>query len=212
MQSKTLLMDISHRYADRTFRSTELANRLKVSRKIASNRLRRLHQMGFLKRRRQKRFCLWSRRKLISVKYRYGMPYRVRARVPRIRPCYKGFEYVYSLSRQGKSYVGWLRNRKPLEDIAYFTLLKEVMTALPEDLRYTLGGLGAVRGGYKYHGPTRQLRFLDNPATPLLVLVLQNQALQTENERLKRELFKAEVKAWCSEERACSARACSPEA
>jgi hypothetical protein len=52
-----------------------------------------------------------------------------------ILPCFKGFQYVYSLSRQGQSYVRWLRDRKPLEDIAYFTLLNDVMMALPEDLR-----------------------------------------------------------------------------
>ena len=138
----------------------------------------------------------------MTVSHRYGIPYRMHGRMPRFHPCFKGFEYVYSLSRQGQSYVKWLRDRKPLEDIVYFTLLKEVMMALPEDLRHTIGTLGALRAGYRYHGPTRQLKLFDNPVGPLVIAVLQSQALQTENERLRFESLKAELKTWCGEERA----------
>jgi hypothetical protein len=183
MQSKTLLVDISERYPEQPFTCKEVAYSLNITRKLASNGLRRLHQMGFVNRQRQKRFCLWSRRKTLSVKFLNGIPYQVHARKPLFFPSNKGFEYSYSLSRQGRSYVKWLKDQKPLEDTAYFALLKDVMTALPEDLRHRLGTLGAVRADYKYHGPARQLRLIDNPANPLLVVDLENQSLHRENER-----------------------------
>jgi hypothetical protein len=66
---------------DQTMRST-------VSTKSISNELRRLYQMGFLKRKRIKRECTTSRGKT----------------------CFRGYEYVYSLSSQGRKYLGYLTN------------------------------------------------------------------------------------------------------
>jgi hypothetical protein len=59
-----------------------------VSTKSISNELRRLYQMGFLKRKRIKRECTTSRGKT----------------------CFRGYEYVYSLSSQGRKYLGYLTN------------------------------------------------------------------------------------------------------
>ena len=136
----------------------------------------------------------------MSVNYRHGVP-QIKAKPLRFFPCNKGIEYCYSLSKQGLSYVRWLNQSKPQEDICYLTMLGKVMQALPENLRYALGFSGLIRSSYRYHGPTRQLRLLDNTANPLIHVVVSHFDLQRENERLNFELFEAMFKEEVSEER-----------
>jgi len=120
-----------------------------------------------------------SRKKLLSVNYRHGVP-QIKAKPLRFFPCNKGIEYCYSLSKQGLSYVRWLNQSKPQEDISYLTMLGKVMQALPENLRYALGFSGLIRSSHRYHGPTRQLRLLDNTANPLIHVVVSHFDLQRE--------------------------------
>lgn len=62
--------------------------RSEVSKKSISNELRRLYVMGFLKRERIKRECETKSGKT----------------------CFRGYEYVYSISRQGWKYLDFLNN------------------------------------------------------------------------------------------------------
>jgi hypothetical protein len=94
---------------DQTMRST-------VSTKSISNELRRLYQMGFLKRKRIKRECTTNRGKT----------------------CYRGYEYVYSLSSQGRKYLGYLTNqeRQTTElrvSLADRLILEDITKKLPND-------------------------------------------------------------------------------
>jgi len=134
--------------------------------KQASNGLRRLHQMGFLGRKRARRACISSKTGKL---------------------CNKGYKYIYRLRKQGISYAEWLKTGKPLEDFAYSRLTFQVMSYLPQDLRDTLSILSLSRSAQNYHGPSRNLRLLDNNLVPVCSLVLQNQALQSENRKLQNE-------------------------
>jgi hypothetical protein len=73
------------------------------------------------------------------------------------------------------------------------------MEALPEQLRFDLEILSALRGTFKYQGPTRQLRLIDNPVNSLLILSARNLGLQRENQRLGVACFKAMLEAGRSE-------------
>jgi len=94
---------------------------------------------------------------------------------------------MYRLSKQGISYAEWLRTGKTVEDFAYSKLTFEVMSHLPQDLRHMLSMLSLSRSAQKYHGPSRNLRLLDNNLVPVCSLILQNRALQSENSKLQNE-------------------------
>jgi len=69
------------------FSSRSVAARLRIPVSEASLDLMRLHKMGFLKRERVVRIC------------RNGFT-----------TCRRGYQYLYGFSRQGKSYLEWLKN------------------------------------------------------------------------------------------------------
>ena len=134
---------------------------LGISVKQASNCLRRLHQMGFLKKKRTKRRCL-----------SHG------------KTCYRGFKYIYSFSKQGSSYVKWLREWKPVEDLYYARLTSDIISTLPQGLRNEISVLSLFRASWKYRGSTRNLRLFDNDAVPLASLITRNLELAEENKKL----------------------------
>jgi hypothetical protein len=87
----------------------------RFSKKMMSNDLRRLYTMGLLKRRRVKREC----------KTRSG------------KTCFRGYEYKYSISNQGKSYVEYLINpeaqrRAESEDFNDFAVRAIIERKYPE--------------------------------------------------------------------------------
>ena len=204
-------MEINRRYPlGAEFTSTELAGVEKARLKKTSNSLRRLHQMGFLRRRRVKRYCYTPNleqiskkpvRKLFRVRVQDGSVRLVRRKI-HLRFCRRGYQYRYSLSRQGSSYVKWLRNVKPIEDMAYLSLNERVMEALPGSVRHDLGMLGALRATYRYRGPSRHLTFIENPASLLTYAFAQNLELKHQIGRLKIELLKATLRESRSEARA----------
>jgi hypothetical protein len=161
---RELLLMIDETFRDQAFTTDALALRLNRPKKRLSNSLARLHRMGFLKRERVKRPS-------VTLKGTF---------------CYKGFQYRYKLSKQGQSYIRWLRERKLIEDIAYVTLMAKVYSCLPEDLRKSIALIGALRSTYKYRGPQRHFRFLDNDASPLIHLTMEHAKLARENWVLKR--------------------------
>jgi hypothetical protein len=88
----------------------------KVSTKTISNELRRLYLMGVLKRKRIKRECETKSGKT----------------------CFRGYEYVYSISRQGWKYLEFLTNpeRQDNESFvssAYSMALDSITKDFPED-------------------------------------------------------------------------------
>ena len=103
----------------------------------------------------------------------------------------KGYEYLYSLSKQGLSYVDWMKHSKPLEDCLYLDLQRRVMQALPDPLRNEMAGLAFIRAGFKYRGPARQMRLLENPAAPVMVMAARMEELKRKNEEDLHELLKA---------------------
>jgi hypothetical protein len=80
-----------------------------------------------------------------------------------------------------------VRGFRHTEDFAYSKLTFEVMSYLPQDLRDTLSMLSLSRSAQNYHGPSRNLKLLDNNSVPVCSLILQNQALQSENRKLQNE-------------------------
>ena len=148
------------------FTSRDVALKLRASVKQVSNDLRRLHQMGFLRRRRRKRFCLSRNGRL----------------------CCKGYEYVYSFSRQGLSYVRWLRGGRLLDDLREAELAMKVFSSLPEDLRDEVLIEAASRLGRGYRGPRRRFMLFDEEVFSVAAVAHENVRLQRENSVLRAEL------------------------
>lgn len=121
--------------------------------------------MGFLRRKRSKRSCLSKKGRL----------------------CYKGYEYFYIVSEQGKSYLKWMRVQRPLEELAIINLNKEILDHLPQELKNKLLIQAAIRSSYRYKGPSRQFRLIDNEAIPIANTLLENQKLVKENFTLSKE-------------------------
>jgi hypothetical protein len=161
MNFRNLLVTLG-RMENQEYTSGEVAIRLAQSARNVSNDLRRVHQMGFLKRRRIRRLCLSKTGK----------------------PCYKGREYKYSLSEQGRSYLAWMREQKPFEDVAQTSLDTEVLSYLPHDLRNRLLAIVAIRNSRRYRGPNRNFRLVDNEVLPIANLTLENQRLSEKNRDL----------------------------
>ena len=84
------LLIISLLLKDGWFDSRLVSAAIGIPVKTVSNDLRRLYFMGFLKRRRVKRACLSKKGKV----------------------CFKGYQYEYSLSKQGLSYINYMMNKE----------------------------------------------------------------------------------------------------
>jgi hypothetical protein len=111
----------------------------------------------------------------------------------------KGYEYLYSLSKQGLSYVDWMKRVKPLEDCLYLDLQRRVMQALPDPLRNEIAGLAFIRAGFKYRGPARQMRLLENPAAPVMAMAarIEEQGRRNKEDQLEllKEIFRLQNRA-----------------
>ena len=147
------------------FDSHAVASHFHMPVKRASNDLRRLWRMGFLKRTSRKRSCLIRGGKL----------------------CNKGFEYRYHLSSQGVDYVKWLQGGKMGEDFAHQALISEVLSHLPEELKDRLSMLNLAKATRRYKGPSRNMNLLDSNAVPVTHLSAERARLQSEKERLEVE-------------------------
>jgi hypothetical protein len=145
------------------FDSHAVASHFHMPVKRASNDLRRLWRMGFLKRTSVKRSCLIRGGKL----------------------CHKGFEYRYHLSSQGVDYVKWLQGGKMAEDFAHEALISEVLSHLPEGLKDRLSMLNLAKATRRYKGPSRNMNLLDSNAVPVTHLSAERTRLQSENAKLK---------------------------
>jgi hypothetical protein len=147
------------------FGSHDVASNFHVPVKHASNDLRRLWRMGFLRRASVKRSCLTDMGKI----------------------CNKGFEYKYRLSSQGIKYVRWLKEWKAFEDFAYAKLTSEVLSYLPDELKDRLSILSLAKAARRYRGPSRNTNLLDSNAVPVIHLFTERMRLRSEKEKLELE-------------------------
>ena len=163
MNFRALLSLIANRYGDRTtFTSRRLATAIGRPFKETSNGLRILQNMHFLSRKRVSRDCLTSSGK----------------------PCRRGYEYEYSINRQGLSYVRWLREGKPLKDATIGVATMAVLDHLPPDLRQQMALYELVRPKSKYRGPGSNRQLLDRLLEPKAVIEAELSRLVSENSSL----------------------------
>ena len=130
MQFRLLLKWLKDRYGIGEFDSSRVASALDLKKKLASNDLRRLYRMGFLKRKRVKRSCI-GRRGFIN----------------------RGFQYMYSFSKHGLSYVEWLEKGKVVEDFAVADLRSDAILRLPEDMKRGVLTVQMAEEVKPYRGP-----------------------------------------------------------
>ena len=130
MQFRLLLKWLRDRYGIGEFDSGRVASTLVLKKKLVSNDLRRLYRMGFLKRKRVKRSCI-GRRGFIN----------------------RGFQYTYSFSRHGLSYVDWLEKGKLVEDIAVAGLRSDVISRHPDDMKRGVLTVKIAEEVKPYRGP-----------------------------------------------------------
>ena len=163
MNFQTLLIKLEN--IGERFTSTSVSDIIKRPIKEVSNDFRRLHGMQFLRRERRKRSCLSKKGK----------------------NCYKGFEYVYSLSKQGRSYLKWMRDQMPIEKIALINLNKEIIEYLPERLVNQIFHLITARSTYKYRGPNRHFRLTDNDLFFIAYNLSENKKIIQDNFNLQKD-------------------------
>jgi hypothetical protein len=84
--------------------------------KRTSKDLRRLYGMGFLKRERRKRSCV------INLLKPGKLPF-----------CNKGFEYSYSFSEQGISYLHWLKKERQIENVVNAEIILRITRYAPKE-------------------------------------------------------------------------------
>jgi hypothetical protein len=149
--------------AEGGFDSRVVASRFHMPVKHASNDLKRVWRMGFLKRTKCKRDCLTLTGKI----------------------CSRGFEYKYRLSSQGMKYAEWLKGRKMIEDLAYAKLTSEVLSHLPDDLKDRLSMLSLAKAARRYRGPSRNANLLESNAVPVIHLSTERMRLRSEKEKLE---------------------------
>jgi len=174
MNFRTLLSNLSN-LEEEGFISRFIAFHLKKPVKEISNDLRRMHRMGFLRRKRVKRLCFLKNG----------------------QSCYKGYEYIYVISKQGKNYLKWMREKRSIENLAYIKLQKEIADYLPQELQNRILQKVSFRSLSKYKGPNRHFRLIDNELFFITNTISENQKLAKANLNLIQDylsLFKENIR------------------
>jgi hypothetical protein len=162
MHWQKILLKIEEKFGkERKFTSSDVAWRLGLKKSEASGKLMILYRMKLLKRDRFKRFCLTSKVKL----------------------CNKGIAYRYSFSKQGLSYLDWLRNQKPVNDLAIAKIYSDILSHLPEDLKQKLILIGLQGQQKRFKRASGAFFGLHPEAFP----VIQYNQMLSENNELKGE-------------------------
>jgi hypothetical protein len=116
----------------------------------ASQYLSRLHAMGFLTRRKQKRVCISKNGK----------------------QCVKGYYYDYSVSSQGRKYLQWMREGRPLQQAMYLQMMSRMPPFLTDEDKEKLPYFASYAlEQMRYRGPSRAVQdfgFLMGAALPML--------------------------------------------
>ena len=161
--------------------STFLAAVLNTSTKQASRCLSRLHSMGFLVREKDKRLCISKSGK----------------------ECHKGYYYEYALSSQGRKYIQWMRETRPLRRGMYLTLMNNITSYLSDSEKGMLPYLASyVQNEMRYRGPSREAQefgLLMAAALPALTGKLAEMSKRITLLELKRDQLEAAVKEQASQ-------------
>lgn len=151
--------------------SRNIAAKLGKPVKEISNDLRRLKKMNLVKRDLEERLC----------------------RLGQGKTCHKGYQYIYYLSKQGQSYLRWLKETKPAEDLAYLNLMNEIAEYLPLELKQSILAYFLKTATCKYKGPSRRLGFFNNPTAAIAVLQSENRRLVEENKELVLDAIRSRI-------------------
>lgn len=153
--------------------SRELASEFRRPVKEISNDLRRMRLMGFVKRIRERRLC-HSR-------------YMIRSR----ELFYRGFQYSYYLSEQGKRYLKWMNEKKQTWDRTYRQNLNMIAANLQAGLKKQLFEYYFCRSvrtkARKYKSPSHRYEFLADLAFTNSAIFGEPSPLELENQRLTEE-------------------------
>jgi hypothetical protein len=151
--------------------SRNIAAKLGKSVKEISNDLIRLKKMGLVKRYLEERLCRLGQR----------------------RTCHKGYQYTYCLSKQGQSYLKWMKETKPAEDLAHLNLMNEIAEYLPPERKQAILAYLLKRTTYKYKGPSRRLGSFNNPTAAIAILQSENRSLVEENKELVLDAIRSRI-------------------
>ena len=91
------------------------------------------------------------------------------------------------MSRQGESYLNWMKNQKPIEDLQDTILMHDVMRHLPREIKYKLYYDALIKTTYKYRGPRRRFNSFDENLIALTYLSIENNELKEQVKNLKAE-------------------------
>ena len=72
--------------------------------------------------------------------------------------CHKGYYYGYAFSSQGKKYVRWMRDSKPLEDALGAVMIGRVASDLPREISDPITAFRRYRASMRYKGPSRGMQ------------------------------------------------------
>lgn len=142
--------------------SSAMAMHMDVKREVASLALMRLHRMGFLKRAKVVRRC-------------HNRSYT--------RYYNRGYQYRYSLSKQGVSYLRWYRDGRVTKQVVGAFYFANVFKSLPPNVVGDFVTLGLLRQSTKFMRSSNAFNYLELTPFPLAHYI----SLVFENSRLKRE-------------------------
>ena len=156
MNWRETLLKIEEIAGESSITSSSIAVSMGVKREVASLAMMRLHQMGFLKRKKRDRRC----HDRSYIKY-YN----------------RGYEYRYSLSRQGIKYLQWYRKDRVAKqsiDTIYFT---NIFKKLPRDVSLQLALLGLAGKNSRFKRSSTLFKHLDLtpfPTAHYLSTIIEN--------------------------------------
>jgi hypothetical protein len=170
-----LLLRLEKEFGTAGFNSTLASFSVGQDMRQTSNDLRRLHGMGFLKREKRKRPCV------INI---------MNPKKPLL--CNKGFEYSYSFSKQGISYLNWLKKWRQIENTANVNIISSITRyATKEDADKFLDSIGS-RLSSKFKGSrswwSMDPGLLNWMQSSVAQLETKNQQLETQNYQLERDI------------------------
>ena len=161
------------------FNSVEAANLFSISNAQGSKYLSRLHQMGFLKRTRNKRLSLSKKSKL----------------------CNKGYFYTYEFSKQGEQYLKWMSTGRSVEVVRYYDLVEELSPHLPKEVRDEILNIIKHREQSRYKGSNQSLQAVSyiihafpSISKTLKDTINRNDFLETENKKLNSQKKELQLK------------------
>ncbi|HEY4699465.1 MAG TPA: hypothetical protein VIH27_03735 [Nitrososphaerales archaeon] len=140
MDWRETLLKVEEIAEENSVTSSTVAMHMGVKKEEASLAMMRLHQMGFLKRKKKVRRC--HDRSYINYYNR-------------------GYEYRYSLSRQGISYLQWYRNGRASKQLTETVYFNNIYNKLPRDIALQLALLGLAGKNSRFKRSSTLFKHID---------------------------------------------------